>query len=84
MLVIECCLDLDSTVYSKSKWFGTRSPNSMNALDSIFCTRLGGTGDIDEPGVEARVTKYVGVVGHGALLYFGGSTLTWSRSRPEG
>ena len=65
MLVIGCCLDLDPIVYSKPKWFGTRSPNSMNTPDSIFCTRLGGTGRIDEPGVEVRVTK---CVGHGPFF----------------
>ena len=42
MLVIGCCFDLDPTGSSKRKWFGIRSPNSMNAPDSIFCTRLGG------------------------------------------
>ena len=52
MLVAVCYLDLDPIVSSKPKWFGTRSPNFMNASDSIFCTRLGGTGVIDEPGVN--------------------------------
>lgn len=52
----------------------------MNALDSIFFTRLGGTGVIDEPGVRlsAEVPKWV--VGQGALLWLG---RTWLRSRPE-
>ena len=82
MLVIGCCLDLDPTVSSKPKWFGTRSPNSMNAPDSIFCTRLEGTGGIDEPGVNVEVTRHVVGCCWG-LLWFGGSTLTWSRSRPK-
>ena len=38
----------------------------MNAPDSIFCTRLGGTGGIDEPEVNVEVTKHV--VGCRALL----------------
>ena len=74
MLVIRRCLDLDPTVSSKPRWFGTRSPNSMNAPDSIFCTRLSGTGGIDEPEVSIEVTGLV--VGQGALLRFCGSMLT--------
>ena len=84
MLVTGRCLDLDPTVSSKPRWFGTRSANSMNAPDSIFCTRLGGTGGIDEPGVSTggidepgvsiEVTELV--VGQGALLRFCGSMLT--------
>ena len=42
MLVTGYCLDLDPTVSSKPKWFGTRSPNSINALDSIFVQGLAG------------------------------------------
>ena len=48
ILVTGCCLDLDHAVSSKPKWLGTRSPNSMNAPASTFCTRLGGTGRIVE------------------------------------
>ena len=74
MLVTGRCLDLDPTVSLKPRWFGTRSANSMNAPDSIFCTRLGGTGGIDEPGVSIEVTELV--VGQGALLRFCGNMLT--------
>ena len=77
------CLDLDPAVSSKPKWLDTRSPNSMNAPVSIFCTRLcetsgivepggGGTGGIVEPGGG-------GVV---ALPRVVASTLTWLRSKP--
>ena len=82
MLLIGRCLALDPTVSPKFKWFGTRSAISMNAPDSIFCTRLGGTGGIDEPEVSAGVPRCV--VGQEALLWFGRRTSTWSRSRPEG
>ena len=59
MLVIGYCFALDPTVSSKLKRFGTRSPNSMNMPDSIFCTRLGGTGGIDEPGVSMAVPRCI-------------------------
>ena len=81
ILVIIYCLDLDPTFSSKLRWFGTRSPNSMNAPDFIFCTRLNRTGGIDEPGANIEVTKHV--VKCQALLWFSGSTLTWSRSKPR-
>ena len=48
---------------------------------SIFCIRLGGTGGIDELGVNVEVTKHV--VGCWVLLWLSGSTITWSRSRPK-
>ena len=72
ILVTGRCLDLDPAVSSKPKWLGTRSPNSMNAPASIFCTRLGGTGGIVEPGGSGVVVLPRVVV----------STLTWLRSIP--
>ena len=56
MLVIRHCLDLDPTLSSKLKGFGTRSPYSMNAPDFIFCIRVGG---IEKPEVNVEVTKQV-------------------------
>lgn len=53
----------------------------MNTPDSIFCTRLGGAGDTDKPGVSAEAPKWV--VGGWDVLWFGRSMLTWSRSRPK-
>ena len=51
---------------------------------TIFCTRLGGTGGIDEPGVSADIPKWViGQLSQGSIFWFGRTTLTWSRSRPE-
>ena len=89
MLVTAHCLDLDPAVSSKPRWLGTRSPNSTNAPASIFCTRLGGTGGIVEPGGTAELRgggtggidkPRGGVVV--ALLRVGVSKLTWLRSRP--
>ena len=83
ILVTGCCLDLDPTVSSKPKWLGTGSPNSMNAPASIFCTRLGGTGGIVEPGGggTGRIVE-PGGGGVVALPRIVASTLTWLRSRP--
>ena len=47
----------------------------MNAPASIFCTRFGGT---DGPGVCAKGSALLE-----AVVWFGRSKLTWSRSRPE-
>ena len=75
ILEIGRCLDLDPVVSSK---FGTRLPISINAPASIFCTRFGGTGRTDGPGVCAEVSALPE-----AVVWFGRSRLTWSRSRPE-
>lgn len=48
--------------------------NSVNMSDSIFCTRLGGTGEIDEPGVSAEVPKWVEEGGN--ILRLGRSMIT--------
>ena len=78
-------LRLRSCCSSKPKWLSTRSPNSMNAQASIFCTRLGGTGGIVEPG-RGGTGGIVEPGGSGmvALLWVVASTLTWLRSRPAG
>ena len=91
MLVIGHCLDLAPAVSSKPRWLGTRSPSSMNAPASIFCTRLGRNGEIVEPRVIVEPgggdtggidEPRGGVVV--ALLQVGVSKLTWLRSRPAG
>ena len=57
----------------------------MNAPASIFCTRLGGTGGIVEPGGggTGRIVE-PGGSGVVALSRVVASTLTWLRSRPVG
>jgi len=55
-------------------WLGTRSAISTNFPDSIFVTRVDGTGGIDDPVDKAEVTRWL--VGQRALSRRGEITLT--------
>ena len=83
ILVTGYCLDLDPAVSSKPKWLGTRSPNSLNALASNFCTRLCETGGIVEPGgCGTGGIVEPGGCGLVALPRVVANTLTWLRYKP--
>ena len=66
MLAIHRCFDFAPAVSSKLKWLGTRSPISTNFPDSIFATRMDGTGGIDDPADGAEAIWWL--VGGGALF----------------
>ena len=76
ILVTGRCFDLQRAVSPKLKQLNTRSPNSMNAPASIFCTKLGGIDELGGSGTGGIIELGGGVVVVGA------STLTWLRSRP--
>jgi len=67
MLATAHCLALVPVHSSKPKRFGTRSPISINCADSIFTTRLDGTGGIVDPAGEAGAMRWVV---EGATLFF--------------
>ena len=55
----------------------------MDIPDSIFCVKLGGTGGIKEPEVNAYVSHQACSVTK-TLLWFDENDVTWSKSKRDG